>query len=197
MSDTSESQTVHAIVDQLKEVSQRDCIKIRELIKSFGARSFLPVLMLPALLVVSPLSGIPLFSSACGITIAFIAGQMVLGRDHLWLPDILMRQTLNGARARDAVQRLYGVADWLDSHARRRLNLLMRRPGRKTIQMLCLVCGVAMPFLEIVPFSSSVLGAVVLLFGTGLLLHDGLFALLGFITMSAAAGIILTALWSL
>jgi hypothetical protein len=36
-----------------------------------------------------------------------------------------------------------------------------------------------MPFLEVVPFSSSILGFAVLLMATGLLARDGLFALLG------------------
>ena len=46
----------------------------------------MPPLMLPALLVVSPLSSIPLFSSACGLIIALISVQMVLHQHKLWLP---------------------------------------------------------------------------------------------------------------
>jgi len=49
-----------------------------------------------------------------------------------------------------------------------------------------------MPFLEIVPFSSSVLGAAVLLFATSLLIHDGLFALFGMAAMTSAVGVLIT-----
>jgi len=147
--------------------------------------------------VVSPLSGIPLFSSACGIAIAAISVQMVAGRKKLWLPRFMMNYTLEGQRANAAVQKLHGVAGWLDHHSRDRWHTMLRWPGRKTIQALCLICGASMPFLEIVPFSSSVLGAAVLLFATSLLLRDGLFAVFGIFTMSSAAAILITVAGSL
>ena len=197
MADTANTTSVNQIVDRLEEVSEQETVSVRATLEAFGGRSFLPILMVPALLVVSPLSGIPLFSSACGIAIAAISGQMVAGRKQLWLPGFLMNYTLEGARANGAVQKLHGVAGWLDHHARDRLHTLLRWPGRKTIQVLCLICGAAMPFLEIVPFSSSVLGAAVLLFATSLLIRDGLFALFGIVAMSSAAGVLITVAGSL
>ena len=182
------------IVERLDALTSNDRFTLGGVVETFGQKSFLPVMMVPALLVVSPLSGIPLFSSICGLSIAFIAAQMVLGRDHLWLPDFLMRRAVEGKRAHEAVARLKSVARWLDRHARQRARLFTRRPFRKMLQVLCLLCGAAMPFLELVPFSSSILGATVLLMATALLARDGLFALLGFGTLSAA---VLVPLWAL
>jgi hypothetical protein len=150
--------------------------------------------MVPALLVVSPLSGIPLFSSICGLTIAVIAAQMVWpGRDCLWLPGKLTRRHVSGERAREGVARLARVARWLDGHARARWRVLVHRPGRKVVEAACLVSGLAMPFLEVVPFFSSVLGFAVLLMATGLLTKDGLFALAGLVVMAAGPVIALFA----
>lgn len=191
-STAAQATSVNEIVDRLAELADQDRIIVGEMVDAFGSQSFLPLLMIPALLVVSPLSGIPLFSSACGITIAAISVQMVAGRQRLWLPQFVVRRSLEGERARDAIERLHGVASWLDHHAQDRFRPLLRWPGRKLIQALCLLCGIAMPFLEVVPFSSSVLGAAVLLFATALLLRDGLFALFGMVAMSSAAGILLT-----
>ena len=185
---------VGEIVDRLDALAQEDRVTLADVIDAFGPRSFLPVMMVPALLVVSPLSGIPLFSSACGVTIAFIAGQMVLGRDSLWLPGPLLRRGVEGARARGAVQKLRRVAGWIDAHARNRLGPFMRAPMRKLVQVLCLLCGMAMPFLELVPFSSSILGATVLMMSTALLARDGLFVAVGLGTLSAA---VLVPLWAL
>lgn len=185
------SNEVERVVTRLEELTGQDRVSVREILEAFGTRSFLPVLMVPALLVLSPLSGIPLMSTACGLTIAAIAGQMVAGRDHLWLPEVVTRRSFEGNQAQRAVRRLHGLAAWLDRHARGRLDPLLRWPGRKTIQSLCMLCGVAMPFLELVPFSSSILGGAVLLLATALLTRDGLFALMGFILIVTAGLVVL------
>ncbi|EPX86806.1 Exopolysaccharide synthesis, ExoD [Salipiger mucosus DSM 16094] len=171
----------------MDEAAHGDTVTPRDLLKSFGDSSFLPVMMVPALLVVSPLSGIPLFSSICGLTIAFIALQLLLARRHIWLPAFIMDRRIDGARARAAVTKLRKFTDWLDNKTRSRLRFMVRPPMRAWLYLLCMLCGLAMPFLELVPFSSSVLGAAVLLFSTALLARDGLFALIGSIAVLSAA----------
>jgi hypothetical protein len=180
---------VEDIVDRLDETAQgRERVTLGDVVEAFGRRSFLPMLMVPALLVLSPLSGIPLFSSVCGITIALIAAQMLWpGRDHLWLPDRLMRQNISGARARKSVAQLGRIARRLDGLARDRLKWFVgHRPGRTLLEASCFVAGAAMPFFEIVPFTSSILGFAVLLMATALLTRDGIFALAGLVVIVLA-----------
>lgn len=179
-------QPVGDIVDRLDAVVERDEIRLRDLFEEFGESSFLPALMVPSLLVVSPLSGIPLFSSVCGLTIAFISAQMLISRRHLWLPDMLMKMKIDGPKARKAVRKLRGGSSWIDRHSKNRLRIFTSAPARKWLQLLCLLCGLAMPFLEIVPFSSSLLGGAVTLLATAMLARDGLFALLGSTVIACA-----------
>ena len=73
-------------------------ITLQEMIAALGSASFAPILLLPALVIVTPLSGIPLLSSICGIGIALIAGQMLIGRRHLWLPRWIQSRSINSAR---------------------------------------------------------------------------------------------------
>jgi hypothetical protein len=179
------------IVNRLDGVAQGDSVTLGEAVEAFGERSFHPVLMVPALLVLSPLSGIPFFSSLCGITIALVSAQMIWPhRTKLWLPGFLTGRKVTGERARAALSRLCKTANWLDSHARERFSMLIRRPGRWVIETACLLCGLAMPFLEIVPFSSSILGGAVTLMALGLLARDGLFAVLGLLVMGSAGFVI-------
>lgn len=181
--------SVRGVVDRLDAVSHRDWLTLRDIVEAFGPASFLPLMMVPALLVVSPLSGIPVFSSICGLTIAFIATQLVLNREHVWLPDLLMRRRINGARMHLALERLRGFADWLDRNARDRLSFLVLPPLRLIPELLCVLCGLAMPFLELVPFSSSILGTAVALMAVGFLAADGLFVLFGMMVMSVGLSI--------
>lgn len=179
---------VQDIVARIDAAAQGERVSLGEVVAAFGRRSFIPVLMVPALLVVSPLSGVPLFSAACGIAIALISAQMLWpGRETLWLPDRLMRQQVSGARARRAAGALGRLARWLDGHARNRLRVLVvRTPGRSVLEAFCMLAGVAMPVFEVVPFTSSTLGFGVVLIATGLLTRDGLFAVAGMAVLVVA-----------
>ncbi len=178
---------VGAVLDRLREAAGRDTVSLRTLVEAGGATSFVPALMIPAILVVSPLSGIPVFSSVCGLTIALIAGQMAFGRGHLWLPRALMNRHLNGPRVRGALDRIAGLGRWIDRHSRDRLRLLTVLPLVKIPQALSMLCGLAMPLLELVPFSSSLLGLAVLFFSVSFLARDGLYVVAGAATMGLAA----------
>ncbi|SER75157.1 Uncharacterized conserved protein [Tranquillimonas rosea] len=192
MTATEQEERPHAVrgvVDRLDELSSSDVLSVREVVAAFGQTSFLPVMLIPALLVISPLSGIPLFSSFCGISIALIAGQMLARRRHLWLPDFIMRRRLDGARMHKAATWLGRIADWIDRLARPRLRVLTDPPVNALPQMLCVLCGLAMPFLELLPFSSSLLGTAVALIAAGFLSRDGLFVLVALLFVGFASSV--------
>ena len=66
---------------------------------------------------------------------------------------------------------------WLDAHTGKRLSVLVRPPMDRLLHLACVLCGIAMPVLELVPFTSSILGAAVVLLAMTLLVRDGLLAL--------------------
>jgi hypothetical protein len=185
---TGDDHSVRAIVSRLEEVSDRDQVPLQDLVESCGAASFVPALMVPALLVVTPLSGIPLISSICGITIALISAQMLWKRDHLWLPGFVMTRQVPGQKLRGAFQRMQSIARFLDRHTRDdRFHQLVGRGGRVVPQALCVIAGGLMPVLELVPFSSSILGTAVLCFSVAMLTRDGLFVVFGLVIMAGLA----------
>ncbi|MGR3563688.1 MAG: MarC family protein [Heliomarina sp.] len=181
--------SVSDIVDSLRNAATGEKTSLQEAIKSLGEASFVPVLMAPALAVVTPLSGIPLFSSICGLLIAIVSIQMLFNRDHLWLPQWLMKQRIPSDKLRTATEKMERPAAFLDRHSRKRLRLLVRRPARWVTETACLVCGAVMPLLELVPFSSSLLGSAVVLFALGLLVRDGLYCLLAFLFLGTVGSI--------
>ena len=197
----AEIRSAHPVRDvtaRLEALAQEDEVALGTLLAAFGPASFAPALMVPALLVVSPLSGIPFFSTLCGLTIALIALQMLLARDHLWLPGALMRRRIGADRLRQAMRHIHGVANWLDRKSRDRLGLLARPPGEKVPQALAALCGAMMPFLELLPFSSSILGMAVVMFSVSLLARDGLWVLAGIACIALAAMVpVLVVSWAL
>ena len=178
--DAAEVASLGAIIERVMALSDTPTVSVRDIVAGFGEASFLPFLMVPALIVVSPLSGIPLLSTICGTCIALISVQMLIPRHrHLWLPAAIMRQRIGTVRLVTGLRRIEGPARWIDARSHRRLQVLVRPPVSILAQMMCVLCGAAMPFLELVPFSSSILASAVVLFGVGFLARDGVFTLAG------------------
>lgn len=186
--------SIGEIVARLDRLAERDSVTLGDILASFGQASFVPALMLPALLVFSPLSGIPFFSSICGLTIAAVSAQMLVRRRHIWLPRLLRERGLSGARLHQALGAMARTGRWIDRNTGERLRLLTAQPIASLFTLVCLCAGLAMPFLELVPFSSSVLGLAVLLIAAAFLTRDGLYALAG-LGVFTAAPMIPLALW--
>lgn len=166
--------SVVAMLEHVRGHANGSETRVRDIVEALGRASFTPHLMLPALAVASPLSGIPLVSSTCGIWIALVSAQMILHRDHIWLPDFLMRRGISSQRLKTAIEKLMTPAAWIDRLTRRRLSFLLRPPFSWLLQLTCLAAGLSMPVLELVPFTSSILGVVVFLLSLAMLAKDGL-----------------------
>lgn len=186
-----DDQIITDLIGRVRDAADDDKVSIQRVVKALGEDSLPPNLMIPALAVVSPLSGVPLFSSICGILIALISAQMLIGRHHVWLPGFLMRRQVSGSRLKTALDWMERPARLLDRVTDERLTPLVRRPMRWIVQGVCLCCGLAMPFLELVPFTSSLMGIVVSLLAFGLLARDGIFVVLGFLAIGGIAGLVL------
>lgn len=175
------------ILAALRGLSMRERVSVDDILAAFGEASFLPALVLPALIVVSPLSAIFFLPTVMGLSIALVAVQMLSGRRQLWLPKVLRRQALAGERLAQATAWLAGPTAWLDRQTRQRLTVLFVWPLRMIPLLGCLVSGLMMPFLELVPLSSTVLGVAITLFAVALLARDGLFVIAGLMVMGIAS----------
>lgn len=165
-------------------------VNLGDVVAVFGRTAYVPLLTVPALIVFSPLSGIPFLSTFFGLVIGLIALQMTIGKRTLWLPGWLMRRDVSSERLIEALEWLKPAARWIDRVAKRRLAVLTTQPLILIPQIACILCGLAMPFLELVPFSSSMLAAAVLCFAVSFLVRDGVFVVFGGGFMAIAAAII-------
>lgn len=187
----SDAMIITDLLGRVRQIADGDRVSVAAITTALGRDSLPPNLMIPALAVVSPLSGVPLFSSICGLLIALISAQMLMGRDRVWLPGFLMRRQVSGARLRNALDWMRRPAAFLDRVTEVRLTPLVRRPMRWVTELICLCCGLAMPFLELVPFTSSLMGVVVSLLAFGMLARDGAFALLGIMAIGGLVTLVL------
>ncbi|HLV83010.1 MAG TPA: exopolysaccharide biosynthesis protein [Devosia sp.] len=142
-----------------------------------GQRMAGPMLLFPALIVVSPLSIIPGLPSLVGLTTILVAGQVVLGHEKIWLPRWLTERCLSSRQAERLMSFLKPVSATIDAVSKRRWHALVSQPIRRAGAVVCVLVGAIMPFLELIPFTSTGAGAIIALFGLALTARDGMVAL--------------------
>lgn len=179
------------LVDRIVDVTDEDKVGLDRLVEAVGHASFTPLLLIPAIAVATPLSGIPLFSTMMGILIFLVSVQMLFRREHLWFPQWLLRRKADSTRVKATFERIRPVMQWLDTHTHERLSFLVHRPLIFIPQILCVLTGLMMPFLEFVPFSSSLAGIAVALLAFGMLARDGLFIVFGFVPYAGLLWLVL------
>ncbi|WP_417526000.1 exopolysaccharide biosynthesis protein [Marinovum sp.] len=173
--------TLGELADSILSVSDREKVSVETIVDAVGQRSLLPLLLVPALLCATPLSGVPGVSMVCGVAIAIISFQLLISVDEVWLPKRLLRQKVDGKALTKALKSSRSVISWVDRHTHNRLSVLFHRPLIYLPVILSLISGALMPFLEFIPFSSSVAAIGVSLLALSLLTRDGVFFLLALV----------------
>lgn len=177
--------TLSQVITGMVDAGEGENVSGDELLAAFGARAYGPLILIPSLLLVSPLSAIPGFSSVMGMCIALLAGQLVLGRERPWLPGFILRGSVPRRRLVAAAPILCRVAKWVDALIRPRLHALTREPLRRVLGLACLGIGLVIPLMEVVPMASSTAGAATAVLALALTARDGLLAI--FALLPAAA----------
>jgi len=174
----SEDHRLGALVDRLRDVAQEDKLVVGDLVSAIGRRCMIPFLLVPAFLTASPLSGIPGLSTVAGLVIALVSIRLILQYQGMALPGWIERRNVSGHRLRQMIDKTAPVVRWIDRHAHRRWRWLFRRPFIWVPETLCLLSGLMMPVLELVPFTSSVVASGVFLLALAMLVRDGLLFLI-------------------
>lgn len=165
-------------------------IAIGDVVDQVGRRGHAALLMVPALVLVSPLSGIPGMSVLMGALIVLCASQMALGLSRVWLPGPVRRLTISRDRFGKAAPFLTGMARAIDGSARPRLQGLVSRPVQRLAAGSAVLLGLILPAFEVIPFSSSIVGVYLATMMAGFLTRDGLIVLLALVPLAALGAVV-------
>lgn len=154
--DQDEPQSVGDVVEGIAELAEEDeKVTIEDVLDKFGNHSFAPVMLVFALVELTPAGGIPGVPTFLAVCISLIAVQMLFGRDHVWVPQWIARRGASSEKLRKASRTLDKVARRVDKVARSRLESFASGIGLRiaaaTIIALCLI----VPPFEVVPFAST------------------------------------------
>ncbi|WOX05406.1 exopolysaccharide biosynthesis protein [Microbulbifer pacificus] len=180
---------------QLENLPDRyDRITIGTVLEALGQRSFAPVILVAGLVLFSPLSGIPGMPTIMGILVLLTSVQMLIMRSHFWLPQWVLRRTISERNFRRTLHWLYRPASVIDRWLQPRLPLFVNRSGAYLIAVICTLMSLALPLMELLPFSATLAGLGFAAFGLALVAHDGLLAVLAIAITGLVPGLALKAL---
>lgn len=166
-------------------------ISLGEVLETMENASFGSVLLLAGLVTLAPLVGdIPGVPTTMGVLVILTAGQLLAGRTSMWLPGWLRRRSVKTSSLGKALEWLRPVARFMDRLLRPRLEIFVRGAGTYGVAGVSLLVGAAMPLMEFIPFSANVAGVALTAFGLALAVRDGLLALIMFVMLGAAAGLL-------
>jgi hypothetical protein len=166
-------------------------VSLEDVMDEVGRRSFGPMLLLPGIVLSAPLVGdVPGVPTMMGLVVTLVAAQFLFGRESPWFPRWLLERSVEGKKVKKGMRYVRPVARFVDRWTGRRLTWLVRGVPLYAIAIVCIVMGVTTPLMEVVPFSAQLAGAAIAIFGMALVVHDGLFAAIGFVVSLGLGAIV-------
>lgn len=186
-----EPESIEEVLDCVEDAAEQDeHVSVEDIIDRIGEGAFPPLMLVPALFMVSPATAIFGVATVCGIMIALIAAQMAAGRHTLWLPEFLLKRKLSSKRVEKGVNFLSKPAKVVDGITKARLSFLVEPPVDRAWAALCLVLALFVPVFELVPMSATIIAAAISLFCLAMLARDGLLAMIGTVVLGMAVWLI-------
>ncbi len=188
MKDDCAPESIEDVLECVEEAGATDeRVSVGEIVHRIGEGAFPPLMLAPALVVVTPASAIIGLSTFCGMIVALVAFQMVIGRDRLWLPAFILNRTMRQQRLERILGHIERPARFIDRLTRRRLTILVDPPMARLWAFICLLLSLIIPVLELVPMSSTIIAATISLFALAMLARDGLLVVVGLLVLGGAA----------
>ncbi len=179
------------LLDKMEEAAEdHEQVSLGVVLESIGTRSLGPLLLLAGVVTFSPLSGIPGMPTVMAVLVLTIAVQLLLGRDHLWLPKRLLKRSISTNKLTKSIHWMRRPARFVDHWTKPRLKVLVKGPGSYLIAIICTLIGLGIPAMELVPFSASAAGAALTAFGLSLVSCDGLLAAIAFVMTSVVLALV-------
>ncbi|MCI5050007.1 MAG: exopolysaccharide biosynthesis protein [Rickettsiales bacterium] len=157
---------------------QADKVSIGELMSALAERGFgllLVIFVLPNCVPV-PAPGL---TSLTAVPLAFLAAQMLIGRDVPWLPSWINNRQIRRSLLAKMVEKAAPRMKKIEKLLRARLSFASSTTGERVVGSCCLLFSacIAVPL----PWTNFVPGLGVLIMSLGLLSRDGITIIIGII----------------
>lgn len=147
-------------------------ITIQEFMSHLGDRAFCLAILIFSLPNSLPVPGIPGFSTITGLPITFIACQMLLGRETIWLPQRIGSKSFSRQGLAKLLSKALPTVIWLEKFLKPRWLVLTSPLGERLMGALIIVLSliIALP----IPGGNFLPGVSMSLLALAMLERDGL-----------------------
>jgi len=181
---SSRGRSVSALLAEFAKKSGSERIRLGDLVRAFARRGHGLLLLVFALPSALPIY-LPGLGAVFSVPLALISAQMLLGREHPWLPKRLLDRTISREDYDRVIGRAAPALARVERVLRPRLLGLTDRLGQRLVGLVCL--GLSLLLSLPVPFTNVPLALPIALVGLALIGHDGLL-LLGAVVLGLVAG---------
>lgn len=177
--------TLTELIEKMSDVSeQSERVSLDEVLDSIGTRSLGPLLLVAGLITLAPVIGdIPGVPTIMAILVLLIAGQLLFRREHLWLPQWLLKRSISRTKMQKMLDWSRKPARFVDRYTHPRLSRLVEGKGQYVVALVCIAIALAMPLMEFVPFSANFAGLALSSFGLALISRDGALAMVALVVV--------------
>jgi hypothetical protein len=179
MDDATAPDSLTELLDRITSMAaDSSTVSAGDVLDAIGRRSFSPVLLLAGLIMLAPIIGdIPGVPVLMGLVVIVVAIQMMLGREHVWIPSIIEKRSVSGRKLTRTVSWLEKPARFVDRWTKRRLEWLLQPVIVHVFAVSLILIAATTPALELVPFSANLAGLAITAFALAIFARDGLIAL--------------------
>jgi hypothetical protein len=165
----------------IQRVLPDDGVTLSLVMELLGKESFLILSAFLTLPFLAPVS-IPGVSTVFGAIILLIGISLILDRPP-WLPKRFMTHVFPTDKIRTCLSRGLIWIQWLEKISHRRISILCHGHLMSKVNGFAVVISslLLMAPLGLIPFSNTFPGLAILLLSIGILQHDGIFILLGYL----------------
>ncbi|HTF98876.1 MAG TPA: exopolysaccharide biosynthesis protein [Cellvibrio sp.] len=152
-------------------------VRVRDITSSLGQRSFGFILLIFALPNSLPIIGIPGVSTITGLPMLFVAVQMALGHDRVYLPRWIADSSLATADFKALIRKVSPWLQRIEKLMRPRIGILTRGNAERWLGAFCVLLAflLALP----IPLGNLLPALGILFIALGLIESDGVCVLVG------------------
>ena len=193
MSDMQDASNLTELINTMERMEREKAkVSVDDVVHAVGRRSFGPLLLVAGLITLAPIIGdIPGMPTLMAVLVVLTSVQLLIGRETFWLPKWLTKRSISREKFDKAIRYMKKPAKWVDSLLGVRLAWMTGYIGIRVTAVMCLLIALAMPPMELIPFSSNGAGLALTLFGLGLVARDGIMLSLGFLLTGVTFTVVL------